>query len=200
MNRSFSFKNLAKFFGIQLPLQGDPNQTTPNVRITAGQNQTGNLIEGNTFGTTGGNLLALNGATGALTTKNNTLDDGSGNTTLVGGIYGASVIRTLSAVSNLVATNAATISIATPIASLTLTSSSWTMSNPTGGYDGQKVIWRLIQDSTGSRTIAWGTAFDWGSGTAPTLSTAAGAVDYVLGIYYAANSVWHMTSQATTGF
>lgn len=37
-------------------------------------------------------------------------------------------------------------------------------------------LW-LVQDGTGSRTVTWDAAADWGGSSAPTLSTAAGAVD-----------------------
>ena len=52
----------------------------------------------------------------------------------------------------------------------------------------------LIQDGTGSGTAAWGTdggtsSFHWKGGTAPTLSTAANAVDRVDYIVYAANKI-----------
>lgn len=36
---------------------------------------------------------------------------------------------------------------------------------------------RLVQDGTGSRTATWPAAVKWAGGTAPTLSTAASAVD-----------------------
>ncbi len=38
---------------------------------------------------------------------------------------------------------------------------------------------RLKQDATGSRTITWPASVDWAGGAAPTLSTAANAVDFV---------------------
>ena len=52
----------------------------------------------------------------------------------------------------------------------------------------------IIQDGTGSRTGAWGTdggtsSFHWKGGTAPTLSTAANAVDRVDYIVYDANKI-----------
>lgn len=37
----------------------------------------------------------------------------------------------------------------------------------------------LTQDSTGSRTVTWPASVRWPGGTAPTLSTAAGAVDWL---------------------
>ena len=52
----------------------------------------------------------------------------------------------------------------------------------------------IVQDGTGSRTAAWGTdggtsSFHWKGGTAPTLSTAANAVDRVDYIVYAADKI-----------
>jgi hypothetical protein len=74
---------------------------------------------------------------------------------------------------------------------VTLTASTGTIENPTNPVDGQILRFRVIQDSTGNRSVAWGTAFDWGSGnSAPSLSTAASVTD-VLGFEYnAASSKW----------
>jgi len=52
-----------------------------------------------------------------------------------------------------------------------------TIANPSNLVAGQQGSIFLIQDSTGSRTITWGSYFDWAGGTAPTLSTAASSVD-----------------------
>ena len=52
-----------------------------------------------------------------------------------------------------------------------------TLANPTNMVNGGTYILRVVQDGTGSRTLAYGTAYKWPGGTAPTLSTAAGAVD-----------------------
>ena len=54
-----------------------------------------------------------------------------------------------------------------------------TLANPTNLADGQPAQWRVIQDATGSRTLAYGSAFKWPGGTAPTLTTAANAVDLI---------------------
>lgn len=45
---------------------------------------------------------------------------------------------------------------------------------------GQAVLIRLIQDGVGSRTVAWPSGIKWPSGSAPTLSTAVGAIDAFL--------------------
>lgn len=74
---------------------------------------------------------------------------------------------------------------------LTLTASGWAIANPTSPTDGQVIRFRLTQDSTGGRTVTWGTAYDWGSGnSAPALSTTANKTD-VLGFEYnAGTSMW----------
>ena len=51
--------------------------------------------------------------------------------------------------------------------------------NPTTESQGQSGTIVLTQDGTGSRTASWGSQFLWAGGTAPTLSTAAGAVDRI---------------------
>jgi hypothetical protein len=49
-------------------------------------------------------------------------------------------------------------------------------SNDTAGQSGSIFI---TQDGTGSRTASWGTDWDFAGGTAPTLTTTAGAVDRI---------------------
>ena len=55
------------------------------------------------------------------------------------------------------------------------------MANPTNTKVGQKGRLIIQQDATGSRTVTWGTSFEFANGTAPTLSTTASAKDY---LYY----------------
>jgi hypothetical protein len=52
-----------------------------------------------------------------------------------------------------------------------------TMANPSNAKVGQTGIIEVIQDATGSRTLSWGTDWEFAGGTAPTLSTAANAKD-----------------------
>jgi hypothetical protein len=73
---------------------------------------------------------------------------------------------------------------------LTLASSSWTMGSPSNPTDGQVIRFRLTQDATGSRTVAWASAYDFGAGSAPTLSTAASKVDVIAFEYVASLSKW----------
>ena len=49
-------------------------------------------------------------------------------------------------------------------------------SNPVAGQSGSICI---AQDATGSRTLTWGTSWEFPAGTAPTLTTTASAVDRV---------------------
>lgn len=52
-----------------------------------------------------------------------------------------------------------------------------TLANPSNLRDGQRLDFRVKQDGTGGRTLAYGSKFSFPGGTAPTLSTAAGATD-----------------------
>ena len=54
-----------------------------------------------------------------------------------------------------------------------------TIANPTNCTAGQSGSIFLVQDSTGSRTAAWGSYWDFAGGTAPVLTTAASSVDRV---------------------
>ena len=54
-----------------------------------------------------------------------------------------------------------------------------TLENPSNLTAGQSGSLFLVQDSTGSRTVTWGSYWDWAGGTAPTLTTTANAVDRV---------------------
>jgi hypothetical protein len=54
-----------------------------------------------------------------------------------------------------------------------------TLANPTNLTAGQSGVIIINQDGTGSRTLAYGTDYDFGGGTAPTLTTAASAQDMI---------------------
>lgn len=73
---------------------------------------------------------------------------------------------------------------------LTLTASGWTIANPSGPADAEVIRFRITQGAGGSFTVAWGSAYDFGSGSAPTLSTAAGKVDIIAFEYVSSNSKW----------
>ena len=54
-----------------------------------------------------------------------------------------------------------------------------TIANPTNLTAGQSGSIFLVQDGTGSRTVSWGSYWDFAGGTAPTLTTTANAVDRI---------------------
>lgn len=58
-----------------------------------------------------------------------------------------------------------------------------TLANPTNLVNGQVFNVLIIQDATGGRTLGYGNKFKFVGGVAPSLSTAANAVD-ILGCYY----------------
>lgn len=58
-----------------------------------------------------------------------------------------------------------------------------TLANPTSLTDGMVLNFRIKQDATGSRTLAYGAKYKFPGGTAPVLSTAANAVD-LMSCYY----------------
>ena len=64
-----------------------------------------------------------------------------------------------------------------------------TIANPTNLTAGQSGSIFLVQDGTGSRTAAWGSYWDFAGGVAPTLTTAAGAVDRVDYVVRSASSI-----------
>lgn len=73
----------------------------------------------------------------------------------------------------------------------TLTSSSGVLGNPTNPSSWQEIIVPVTQDSTGSRTLSYGTAYKFTTALpAPTLTTTAGATDLLKFIYNPGESKW----------
>jgi hypothetical protein len=66
-----------------------------------------------------------------------------------------------------------------------------TLANPTNLTAGQSGVIVITQDATGGRTLAYGSYWDFSGGTAPTLTTAANAVDVL--VYYV-NSATSITA------
>ena len=64
-----------------------------------------------------------------------------------------------------------------------------TLANPTNITAGQSGSIFVSQDGTGSRTLAYGTNWDFAGGTAPTLSTAASSVDRIDYVVRTATSI-----------
>lgn len=75
-----------------------------------------------------------------------------------------------------------------------------TMGVPSNPTEGQMILFRIKQDTTGSRLISTWTAtngYKFGATVAqPVLSTAASAVDYVGFIYNSTNNIWHCLAYA----
>jgi len=69
----------------------------------------------------------------------------------------------------------------------------FTLGNPTNPKNGQRYIWRISQDGTGSRTITLGSAFNTGPWTV-TLSTVANKTDYLEAIYNSSTSKWDIVN------
>lgn len=72
-----------------------------------------------------------------------------------------------------------------------------TLANPSNLVDGGTYVWVIIQDGTGSRALSYGNVFAWPAKTAPTLTTTAGAVDIITGIY--CNSILHCVIDLNSG-
>lgn len=54
-----------------------------------------------------------------------------------------------------------------------------TLANPTNLVAGQSGVFIINQDATGGRTLAYGSNYDFGGGTVPTLTTTANAQDMI---------------------
>lgn len=54
-----------------------------------------------------------------------------------------------------------------------------TLANPTNLVAGQSGSIFIVQDGTGSRTLAYGSSWDFAGGSAPTLTTNANAIDRI---------------------
>jgi len=70
-----------------------------------------------------------------------------------------------------------------------------TLDNPTGGTDGQRVLWEITQDGTGGRTLALGNKFRFGTDILnATLSTTPNAKDFLGAIYNSTADLWYVVS------
>jgi hypothetical protein len=73
-----------------------------------------------------------------------------------------------------------------------------TLANPTNLTPGMVLNFEVVQDATGSRTLAYGSAYKWPGGSAPTLSPGANAVDLISGIVNQAGTA--ILCQISKGF
>ena len=66
-----------------------------------------------------------------------------------------------------------------------------TLGAPTNPTNGQKILYQIKQDGTGSRTLAYNAIFRFGTDvTSPTLTTTASKTDYLGFIYSSADTKW----------
>jgi hypothetical protein len=73
---------------------------------------------------------------------------------------------------------------------LTLTASTTTLGAPSNPVDGQVIRFRITQGGSGSYTLSYASAYDFGTAGSPTLSTSAGKVDILGFEYVAALTKW----------
>ena len=72
-----------------------------------------------------------------------------------------------------------------------------TLGNPTSGRDGQKLMWEIIQDSTGNRTLTFDTKFVFGSDIPDaTLTTSATYRDFIGAVYNSVTDKWYVIALA----
>jgi hypothetical protein len=68
-----------------------------------------------------------------------------------------------------------------------------TLANPTNPTDGQKITFEILQDATGTRTLAYGTAYAFSADIpSPTLTTTANKRDFLGFVYNASTSLWYL--------
>lgn len=68
-----------------------------------------------------------------------------------------------------------------------------TLANPTNAADGQRILVAVKQDGSGNRTLTYGSAYKFGTSLpSPTLSTTAGATDYLGFIYDGPSGEWRL--------
>lgn len=67
-----------------------------------------------------------------------------------------------------------------------------TLANPTNMTAGQSGTILVIQDATGSRTLSYGSYYEFPAGTAPTLTTAANSQD-ILAYYVKSSTEIHIS-------
>lgn len=73
---------------------------------------------------------------------------------------------------------------------VTTISANRSVANPTNPHDGQPLWFVIKQDATGGRTLTWSSKWIFPSSIAPTLSSAANAVDAVQALYIEALDMW----------
>lgn len=127
----------------------------------------------------------ITGTTNVITVTNG--DGVSGNPTLT---VGSLVQRTdtaavltaqqnFGAVSITSTTNSIAWNLATAQSAKHTFTENTTLANPTNMVDGGTYVLRLTQHASSPKTLAFGSAYKWAGGSAPTISSTAGAVDII---------------------
>ena len=104
----------------------------------------------------------------------------SSSTTFTAQVIGTGAQAFSSPVSVAVATSAVALDFATGNNFVTILNGNVSIKNPVNPQPGQSGIIYVVQDGTGSRTMSYQGNWDFAGGTAPTLSTAANAVDALI--------------------
>lgn len=106
--------------------------------------------------------------------------------------------NTWAAAAEVTLTDAATIAVdlSTFINAVVTLGGNRTLGNPTNEKVGQSGVIRIVQDGTGSRTLAYGSDWEFAGGVAPVLSTAAGAQDLLFYHVIAADRVYASLAKA----
>jgi hypothetical protein len=65
-----------------------------------------------------------------------------------------------------------------------------TLANPTNVIAGQSGVIFITQDATGSRTLSYGSDWDFSTGSAPTLTTTANAKDALVYVVRSSTSIF----------
>jgi hypothetical protein len=74
-----------------------------------------------------------------------------------------------------------------------------TMGPPANPTNHQTIVFVIIQDGTGNRTLTWDAKYSFGIGVAPTLTTTAGGADVIAFKYVSAKNEW-LFMGSSTGF
>lgn len=72
-----------------------------------------------------------------------------------------------------------------------------TIATPANPADGQKITFEIVQDSTGGRTVTWGTGYDFGSASPPALTATPVKRDLIGFVYSAGLGAWMFAGQST---
>jgi hypothetical protein len=80
---------------------------------------------------------------------------------------------------------------------LTLTASGWQIDNPSNLVDGSDYTFRLKQDSSGGRSITWGSQYSFGDAGTPSFNTVGNKLNIVKFQWVAADSIMACLSSRT---